>query len=973
MARPGFLNDNTYRAYPFQPALVGSIPDCAIADFGSTALAGSGYVEGTHDVWLEWIRRLGDTLEFSFRTNAPGLADQALIFQRDVNDAEFATSYSWAQPALTAGQLAAACTCGVNLLCNGSFDEQATTTTTSTTGDPCDKYPGSAVYGWSVDSGVTQDLGYLKFVAPAFTVLTGYQEVTGFSAGETVRMLFDVVSNNGNSSSFIVAELAGPTQSEVFAVVTASVTGSYELTGEVPSTGSVFVTFKAYNAAAAASMTVELDDASLHLCVSDTSSYAATAPAADVCPAGGTWEGYLVTGDLSCLAADLVDCSITGPGPGSTGELDVLLLTDSTAGASDLISVLQAQYESLADNVVSLLPGVDIRWAVVSYKDFADGGAYASGYSIEQQFTATTSLVGTALGSLTASGGSAKNQQLSALAAVTTNWTTALSGRSAASKLVIWAGVTAGEEGSPYPSLTDTSLALRNAGIRVIAFNSGAAGAGLDGIDVSGERQASQITSTTVGYLVNSLDFSDTEETIDAISDYVLLAYPPAGVAGVQQLSGPAYVEPTLTRNLDLSYVRSLAIANADRTRATPPDGCRDICWPFDLADHYVICQCLAGDVVLEAGCNSNIRIDTVENAIVIDGEVGAGDCDCDLPAVTYEEAKPAGLSSIDGATLCSEVIRSFNGSGGKFFELRGRQGVTITPVPDEHRIIIDVNLGDLALCPDLADDEIVACIPPDTDPCGCGPASSVSFSCPEGATTSTTADPAVGSGDAGCGGPCVWVWNQSPGDSSASWVLASGACNADCSCASPHRDGRLIGEELQTACLSDIVCGLVNPEFATYTLNGDNEVSTISGWTVVAGPATSDGVIVASVTGFASHPILNQGVVLRLLATADGDAEIEQAFSATAGATISVTAYVNDVRGDTSWGVKDDATVLTPTATATTAGITGDAGQFVTKTYLVPVTPSLKVFFSASSKLTFDGRGVLDVAGVCVVQIAGP
>lgn len=165
----------------------------------------------------------------------------------------------------------------------------------------------------------------------------------------------------------------------------------------------------------------------------------------------------------------------------------------------------------------------------------------------------------------------------------------------------------------------------------------------------------------------------------------------------------------------------------------------------------------------------------------------------------------------------------------------------------------------------------------------------------------------------------------------------------------------------------------LLNFEFITHTVNGSGDVTALSGWTIVKGPTTAEGDLRIANGGFSLAPITNQDWVLRLSATASGNTRIEQSISTTAGKIIAVTAYVSEVQGDVFWGVVDGSTVLTALSITSSAGFPGDAGAFVTKRYTVPPAANLKVYFEADDKLTFSGRGILDVANVCIAETDGP
>lgn len=105
MPRPGFYNDNEYRAYPFifttdmfddeQNKL---IPDSAVVDAGIIMGLDSEFDGQIHTVWLHEIRRVGDSFEFELHTNAPGAAELPLVFTREATAGEWQNEYVESEP-----------------------------------------------------------------------------------------------------------------------------------------------------------------------------------------------------------------------------------------------------------------------------------------------------------------------------------------------------------------------------------------------------------------------------------------------------------------------------------------------------------------------------------------------------------------------------------------------------------------------------------------------------------------------------------------------------------------------------------------------------------------------------------------------------------------------------------------------------------------------------------------------------------
>ncbi|NBT75278.1 hypothetical protein EBZ80_22655 [bacterium] len=73
MPRPGFYNDNEYRAYPFvynKPDTLPALPTHVILDAGFIMGLDAKFDDTIHTVWLKQINKVGYTFEFVFATNA---------------------------------------------------------------------------------------------------------------------------------------------------------------------------------------------------------------------------------------------------------------------------------------------------------------------------------------------------------------------------------------------------------------------------------------------------------------------------------------------------------------------------------------------------------------------------------------------------------------------------------------------------------------------------------------------------------------------------------------------------------------------------------------------------------------------------------------------------------------------------------------------------------------------------------------
>jgi hypothetical protein len=167
--------------------------------------------------------------------------------------------------------------------------------------------------------------------------------------------------------------------------------------------------------------------------------------------------------------------------------------------------------------------------------------------------------------------------------------------------------------------------------------------------------------------------------------------------------TGPWRIEPSLTQNLHGATVRSLSIANADRTRSETPEECKDYCLPFTPKEYYVQCQCLTGDALFQDGFNLTVRFSSAAGEIVLDAAVGGGAGEaCGSVLLDDAEVPPTNRLTVDGGLSCDEVVKSINGVSRQFFYITGGGGVVVTPSPSLNKIIVNANLADLALCADL-------------------------------------------------------------------------------------------------------------------------------------------------------------------------------------------------------------------------------------------------------------------------------
>lgn len=163
-------------------------------------------------------------------------------------------------------------------------------------------------------------------------------------------------------------------------------------------------------------------------------------------------------------------------------------------------------------------------------------------------------------------------------------------------------------------------------------------------------------------------------------------------------------IEPALVISLVGSYVRSINLANQDRTRATRPAGCTPYTWPFDTGGIFVNARCIDGDTLFMSGFNVNVR-KAEGNAIVLDAGVGdgLGEPGSEIP-LSEEEVAPEGSSLLTGGPACGDLIRTINGVSAKDFTIDAGLGAKISLDPDNHLVEVDINMSQLSVC-DISDE----------------------------------------------------------------------------------------------------------------------------------------------------------------------------------------------------------------------------------------------------------------------------
>lgn len=154
-----------------------------------------------------------------------------------------------------------------------------------------------------------------------------------------------------------------------------------------------------------------------------------------------------------------------------------------------------------------------------------------------------------------------------------------------------------------------------------------------------------------------------------------------------------------------LSYLRSISLANYDRTHADLPDDCTGASSESagDSRLLFVNSVCMLGNLKFKPGFNCAIRQEDTSNTIIISGAVGGGaGLPCNEIPLYEGEASPDDGSLLGGGPQCNEVITSINGIGGRDVSILAGSGVTIIPDElDPNGLLVSIDLHDLTACPD--------------------------------------------------------------------------------------------------------------------------------------------------------------------------------------------------------------------------------------------------------------------------------
>lgn len=189
--------------------------------------------------------------------------------------------------------------------------------------------------------------------------------------------------------------------------------------------------------------------------------------------------------------------------------------------------------------------------------------------------------------------------------------------------------------------------------------------------------------------------------------------------------SSQAVLEPATLRSFAGHFIRGIGVANQDRTRATNPEECRELCWPIEIGTILIRSRCLQGPIVFKEGYNLSIQDDEARNRLIFTAAVGQGEGEpCEQVPLSDEEVPPQGRSTLDGAVSCGEVIRSIGGAIGPVIDVLAGGGAAVSFDPSGHRVIINMDLRDMVLAGEF--DPNPECDGPMTsensDNCDCGP-----------------------------------------------------------------------------------------------------------------------------------------------------------------------------------------------------------------------------------------------------------
>lgn len=723
--KPDFFNDNVQRAYPLEATDVPVVPEFAIADFGSIVFAGADYDESQHRVWLDWVRRTRSKIEFCYRCSAPQLQTSALIFQFNITDPSFTTAFAYATPAVDSKLLGCRCT--------DYF--YAADLTAEAEGMPDWEVTGSATtyqdsFGLHVESSsVTEGkLAYRDIDVPDNT---------------RVQLLVEVTEFTGDGQSALFVRVVDVDETVELGAVTVRELGATTVTFDTGDLTTVRVYLHVLNTTYA-QLAVVINSISLAECSTASSSFHQDPPDPGLCNEQSTWEGFMVIGDVPKLLEYMTTCDAVIIDSPAADVCQLLLLLDTgLAEFNDVRTAIDQALSAISDS----LPQLHLSVSIAAYNDGLTGGSYdPSGLNDGVNFASYELVRDFLVTDLAATVGDS-DRGISSLSTLLGDWTLR-GGTLDDPRLVLWVG--GSRSNALLGELQAVAADAAASATPVYAINVANASAGIDAFTSgTSNRQASTLTTTSRGAIIHRPSVTATDVT-DFLIKSVLrqVTASDSGDALKAMLYGPGYVEPARIQNLSDAHVRTIAVGNVERTRASSRDGCRELCWSFEPEDVYTVCSCLVGDVDFVDGHNVSIQVSEATNAIIFNAGVGLGlGVACDELPISPIESPPAGRTTYTGSLRCSEVITQVNGNTSRKLLIVGGDGVQVTSIPEQHRIIIDANLADMAYAPIRDPDLAVMCHYPDEDICICGPESLDDFICPDPppgrrSTTTTTQPP---------------------------------------------------------------------------------------------------------------------------------------------------------------------------------------------------------------------------------------
>ena len=159
-------------------------------------------------------------------------------------------------------------------------------------------------------------------------------------------------------------------------------------------------------------------------------------------------------------------------------------------------------------------------------------------------------------------------------------------------------------------------------------------------------------------------------------------------------------VEPALIQDIGQQFVRSLNLANVDRTRTSPAASCSGS--TVTPGHVYVNATCLRDNITFSEGYNVSIRQDDSTKTLTINAVSGdgAGPACNEVPLYLGESARSPSVL-LEGGQTCGQVLQTINGISGANLQLIAGSGVSITPGAGSNSLIVSVGLVYLAACAD--------------------------------------------------------------------------------------------------------------------------------------------------------------------------------------------------------------------------------------------------------------------------------